>query len=532
MYRICLALVCLAGCARPPPAAGLTKERSPLPAIDEGEFVRADGARFVIGERPVRFVGVNASLVHGGTTRADTPRLLESMAGDGVRLARVWALGETEGDEAWRRDVAFRLGPDVWVEESFEHLDRVLAEARANDVRVILVLANRWGDRGGLPQLARWAGITPRRRHLLPSELRAVLESEAARALYLAHVERLVTRRNTVTGVAYRDDPTIFAWELVNELSSPTCAAQRAQLDWVQTMSSRVRALDPNHLIAAGHIGYNSEQSLAFWKQIHRLPEIGYADTHGYPQNLVDAVDPDALGDWLDHRAASADALGLPLLVGEVGVPRGDDGPFAPRAAWFETFFDRASRDGTDGVLLWIYRPWQEHEDSHGIWPWGPLAEETAPVRRLLQARAKPWDRVEANGAPDSDWALGVERVVPFVEGDWEGDTLEVDPWALAEGCAESDSAWLLYALPWQARAGRLDVAIPGETHGALRVLLDGRVVGTWRQGRFTQSHPPPLGTVTWMRLEALDADGAALLRRFTTTLPGATRLALTLHTP
>jgi hypothetical protein len=30
-----------------------------------------------------------------------------------------------------------------------------------------------------------------------------------------------VTRVNSVTGVAYRDDPTIFAWELINEPRVP-----------------------------------------------------------------------------------------------------------------------------------------------------------------------------------------------------------------------------------------------------------------------------------------------------------------------
>ena len=39
---------------------------------------------------------------------------------------------------------------------------------------------------------------------------------------YKNHVKTVLTRVNTVTGVAYRDDPTILGWELMNE---PRCDA-------------------------------------------------------------------------------------------------------------------------------------------------------------------------------------------------------------------------------------------------------------------------------------------------------------------
>jgi mannan endo-1,4-beta-mannosidase len=515
-----------------------------------------EGTTFVVGGEPFRFVGANAAVIHGESTRADAERVIDAAAASRMSVLRVWALGEADGDgRAWRRHYAFRLGPDAWVEESFEHLDRVLAWAREANIRIIVVLANRWGDYGGFPQYARWAGITPRRSNLLPSELHAFLSSEHARELYRAHVERVVGRTNTVTGVPYRDDPAIFAWELVNELSAPTCAARDAHEAWTREMAAWVKELDPSHLVSAGHIGYKSAQSRDFWIRLHQIVNVDYADAHAYPQHLLDVGAPEDLGGWLDDRAHLArNVLRMPLVIGEIGIPRGDE-RFSSRSGWFDAFYARADEDAVSGALVWILKPWQGREDPHGIWPFGPFTEESAPVLEVMKRWGTAWasgppdlqNPAVADAAPDAQlFPTDLTRIVPYTEGEWSdgrrgAKILTIDPWALAEGCVEDERGWLDYVALFEYEGAPTEITVsalanvPRATPPlGIRVLVDGTHVGTWNGPRAWQSEEDALARaftalrkVRYLRLEATTADGAALLRRFTRELPADDRIVI-----
>ncbi|HEX8139934.1 MAG TPA: cellulase family glycosylhydrolase [Pyrinomonadaceae bacterium] len=335
-------------------------------------FIGTRGATFTLDGEPFRFVGANISVMYRDEDRERMPETFREAARQGLRVVRVWANGEggedsdvksVGGDRAdWPRKHPFRFKPDEWNEEEFVHLDKVIAEAARHGIRVQLTLVNWWRDTGGVTQYLKWAGVADAADDKKPYGInveRAMLfyTNETTRRLYREHVERIVARRNTVTGTLYRDDPTIMGYELMNEAQAVTgrWAERRA---WVAEMSAYVKSLDPDHLVTPGIWGYRTSWERREWLEEHKLPNIDYCDVHNYPRDDHDSYveSPEALREFIDNRAAAAFALGKPLMIGEFNVgPEGYKG--FSEVEWFRAFLDASARSGIGGAMYWILTP-------------------------------------------------------------------------------------------------------------------------------------------------------------------------------
>jgi mannan endo-1,4-beta-mannosidase len=334
------------------------------------QFVRQRGGRFVIGQKPFRFAGANVAVMYRDEDRARMPETLRQAAQAGIKVVRVWAFGEGGPNdvkpmadfEDWQRHHYFRRAPGEWNEDAFVHLDKVIAEAAKNNIYVQLCLTNWWRDTGGVTQYLRWAGINDAADDSYKFGInneKAILfySNPETRRLYREHLEKLATRRNTITGVLYRDDPAIFGWELMNEAQVITgrWAERRA---WFEEMSAYLKSLDPNHLIAPGAWGYRSSSERREWLADHAIATIDYCDVHSYPRDDHDSfVDsPKALREFIDNRVAAAYSLGKPLVLGEFGMGvEGHNG--ASQLEWYRALFEGSARAGAGGAMFWILTP-------------------------------------------------------------------------------------------------------------------------------------------------------------------------------
>ena len=359
--RVALALI-IAG------AAGCSTPR----ATDAGRFVRVDGTRFVRDGRPYAFVGTNlwyganlGALAPGGD-RARLLRELDLLRSLGIDNLRVMAA--SEGDDQPNTvfpPVQPRLGEVD--ERLLEGLDFLLAEMGKRDMLAVVVLNNYWEWSGGMAQYVSWLDGEPFPNPLFPEYTwRQFMEfsarfyaHEKANEAYRRFVAMLLARTNRFTGVRYRDDPTIMAWQLANEPRPSPARAHEGDfaefITWIGGTAGFIRSLDPNHLVSTGSEGLvGCLGSAETTRAIHAFAAVDYMTAHLWalnwdwydplrPLETYPLMEEKALA-YLDRHVALASSVGKPLVLDEFGIPRdrhsySPDAPTTIRDAYYELVF-------------------------------------------------------------------------------------------------------------------------------------------------------------------------------------------------
>lgn len=219
--------------------------RGPAAGRFEHFITRRDHSLFD-GDRPFRFFGANMPglvLPYDWTLflpermrlptfweQEDGLRTLDQM---NLRVVRTWNLPIRRPDEpaqCWH----YVLAPGEFNEEAFQATDRLLLLANRYAVRVVFDLTAEAGDYlGGIGTYAAHRGKRRTEFYTDPQ-----IKDD-----YKATVRYVLGRMNRLTGVRYRDDKAILAWQFGNEMNG-------APPDWLREMAAYIKSLDPNHLVA------------------------------------------------------------------------------------------------------------------------------------------------------------------------------------------------------------------------------------------------------------------------------------------
>jgi mannan endo-1,4-beta-mannosidase len=234
------------------------------------------------------------------------------------------------------------------------------------------------------------------------------------RAAYRAHVERIVSRTNQVTGIPYRDDPTILAWELMNESAVSTAAGAEARLAWVSEMAKVIHGLDQHHLVTPGVSVYRTESERRDWLAVCKLPEVDYCDAHIYPEDLLRNRDAALLEPAIDDFVQLAHHVaGKPLVLGEFGIHGNEDGTWEnqPRGYWMGRILERLRFDGAAGGIVWLYQPENGADKRHGISVGAKTAEGP---RSVIRAAARQPNMPDDAVNPDLGPHVGEVPLMPL----------------------------------------------------------------------------------------------------------------------
>ncbi|HPD28654.1 MAG TPA: hypothetical protein PLL20_01570 [Phycisphaerae bacterium] len=358
--------LCLAGCT-PLPA-------SKAPSMND--FVRREGDRLMDGSNEFRFISVNIPNLHYVEddmrfSRSMPFRLpndyeindaLETVGQMGGQVVRIYALPIRRADDS--DDVPrYITGPGEFNEKAFVALDRVLVAARRHGVRLIVPFIDQWSWWGGQAELAAFRGKAAKNCWTDPE----LIDD------YKQVIAFVINRRNTLTGVCYRDDPAILAWETGNELNAPA--------SWTQQIAAFIKSIDRNHLVIDGATYDTLPKS--------RLedPNVDFVQTHHYENNAPAMIDR-------IQRNCRAARGHRPYHVGEFGFL----GTQSLRAV-----MDTVIEQRVTGALLWSLRYrsreggfYWHHEPAGGDlfkayhWPGFEAGEayDERGMMRLLRAKA------------------------------------------------------------------------------------------------------------------------------------------------
>jgi mannan endo-1,4-beta-mannosidase len=236
------------------------------------EFVRIDGTKFKIGEKPYYFLGtnfwygLNLGVDNDAHHRERLLRELDRLQALGINNLRIMAGSEGPDTEPYRMLPSLQTAPGVYNEEVAEGLDFLLAEMSKRNMYAVVCLNNFWNWSGGVGQYLVWTKSAASIPYPPPhpggdwgtyQEFAARFYSDSnAVELFNNHIRYIVNRENSVSKIAYKDDPTIMAWELANE---PRGVNNKTKYkEWLNNTCSLIKSIDTNHLVTLGSEGRTS----------------------------------------------------------------------------------------------------------------------------------------------------------------------------------------------------------------------------------------------------------------------------------
>jgi len=214
------------------------------------EFVQRNGTRLTLGGADFRYSGPNIewlgieaygpddSLGPRYPSHLEVDDALDTAKMMGARVVRSQTMGDSVGC-----DLCLEPKAGVFNPEAFKVVDYAIKAAHEREIRLIITLVGDCSNcvMAGEGEYLSWKGKQDFRQFFTDPEVVAEFEE---------HIRALLEHKNVYTGIAYKDDPTIMAWENCNVCG--IFVASSGNLDpyvhWIDTIGSFIKSIDKKHL--------------------------------------------------------------------------------------------------------------------------------------------------------------------------------------------------------------------------------------------------------------------------------------------
>ena len=311
------------------------------------DFIKTSGTHFKRDGKYYYFVGANlwygpiiGSLGQGGN-RDRLLRELDSLKTCGIDNLRILVGADAGSKHANTVKPYLQPKPGVLNDTLLVGLDYLLAEMAKRDMVGVLYLTNSWDWSGGYGFYLTHCGHkdSPNAsgegyNDYVKYASKFVHEPKAIE-MFHNHVRSIVSRINSITGKAYKDDPTIMSWQICNE-PRPFARDQKTKdlfYQWISSTARLIKSIDSNHLVSTGSEGlYGCEVDESLCIRVHNDLNVDYLTVHVWPVNwgwasrdrLYEAL-PNVFvkaNQYIDQHVRMAERINKPMVIEEFGYSR------------------------------------------------------------------------------------------------------------------------------------------------------------------------------------------------------------------
>ncbi len=427
-------------------------------------FVKRSGADLRLGRQPFRFAGTNNYYLHY-KSQLMTDAVLEKAAASGFTVVRTWGWFDIGNEDdsnsvAGKQDGTYiqywdpQTGHPAYNDGSsgLGKLDYVIAKARQQGLRLVIPFTNNWSDFGGMDQYVRWAGLDSHDDFYTDPTIRQWFKD------YIAH---LLNRTNSITGIKYKDDPTILMWELANE---PRCVGSGVYprsgncttetiTSWADDVSTFIKTVDDKHLVGVGDEGFFCDPGHAVYEYncrsgvdtvaLAKLPNVDVLSFHLYPDHWRKDA---AWGtEWIKQHIDAAEQVGKPVVLGEFGWHDKSDRNLVYRE-WTDTA--AGYRGGVDGALYWILSdiqtPGSLYPDYDGftIYCPSPVCTTLGNFSERMRSGRTSFPPVADDDSATTDYGTGVTVEATYNDIAYDGATIDARTLDLAPAAAGRQTSY------------------------------------------------------------------------------------------